>query len=84
MPSSANVVKEITRSERILLKNWMTRELRMNRAEYEDCGEINCTKLAEECALILDRDYLLDAEGVDGIWGLAAEVTERFERESND
>lgn len=33
-----------------LARKWMRGQLRHNRAEYDDCGEVNSTKLAEDCA----------------------------------
>lgn len=39
---------------------WMNAELKYRSSEYMDCGEVNCTLLAENCASALD---LCDDEG---------------------
>ena len=56
-------------------KNWMKNELQWNREEYIEWGEINTTKLAENCAnaLLLYLDDF-DATIPEEVFDLAVEV----------
>lgn len=57
-------------------KAWMSNQLINNWDEYDDCGEANCTKLAEACAEqfeVNDEDGPLD-DPQHPLWTWAIEV----------
>jgi hypothetical protein len=61
----------------------MLDELRYNFDEYDDYGDVNCTKLAED---ICDQEDLHDAEGnvPEELFDLAFEVSEQYKNEEDD
>ena len=61
-------------------KQWMRNELQWNSENYLEYGEINCTKLAEECAevLVLYGDDF-DATIPEEVFDLAVEVVVDFD-----
>lgn len=63
------------------VKNWMTRELQNNSSDYDDCGEVNCTRLAENAAQAMDLylddpDFTIPSE----VFDAAVMVAEKFEK----
>jgi len=59
---------------------WMKEELKFNAGIYLDCGEVNCTKLAENCAYELDLyvgdEYTIPEE----VFDLAVDTAEEWEK----
>lgn len=66
------------KQEKVSPRKWMQNELEWNLDVYLEYGEINCTKLAEECAEVLTLyadDF--DATIPEKIFDLAFEVAEK-------
>lgn len=69
------------KQDKVNPKRWMKDELRWNARDYSDCGEINTTKLAENCADCLNLYVDEASENYDipeEIFDLAFEVAEEF------
>ena len=62
-------------SEKTKVHKFMIKELRdySNQEFWNEYGEVNCTKLAEEAALVFDRLDWLDDE-THWVWELAVDV----------
>ena len=62
------------------VKKLMMAELQSNFHEYDDCGEVDCTGLAEHICL---AENLYDDEDniPEELFDLAFEVSEKFEKE---
>lgn len=61
-------------------RKWMRNQLRLNRNDYDDCGEINSTKLAENCANELNLCEGDEATIPEYVFDIAAELA--FKEES--
>lgn len=61
------------------IRNWMRRNVH----GFIECGEVQCTQLAEACADALDCDERLD-DPDDAIWDIAVQVAEEFENLSEE
>lgn len=62
------------------IRRWMRVELAAAPEDYEDCGEVNTTKLAEDCAEALDLagdDF--NATIPDEVFDIAFDVARRWE-----
>lgn len=57
------------------IRDWMRRELYVSAADYDDCGEINVTLLAENCAIDLGHEEWLD-DDLHEVWSIAVEMAE--------
>lgn len=60
-------------------KSWMNKALTYETNDYLDCGEVNCTKLAEDAAEALELYADEEATIPEEVFDLAAEVAEEFE-----
>jgi len=63
------------------IRDWMRKELSLNFEEYNDCGEINCTLLAENCCEELDGYEGEDYDIPEEFYDLAVEIAENFEED---
>lgn len=62
----------------------MIEELQMNFSEYDDCGEVNCTKLAENMAEAHDLyEDNVDYEIPEHVFEQAFIASERFLKDKN-
>ena len=69
---------ELSESKKTLITNWMIRELDDDYDSYDDCGEINTTLLAENCAQDLNL-YEEDDETIpEEVFEIAFEVSEEL------
>ena len=70
--------------QRTNIKNWMRGELAQFKNDYLNCGEINCTLLAENCADVLNL-YIGDEYTIpEEVFDLAVDVAEEFEKPNPD
>lgn len=58
------------------VKEWMEKEILYNRSDYDDCGECDCTLLAENAAQMFDLYEGDDCDIPDWIFELAVEINE--------
>src|SRR3990167_8360703 len=63
------------------IRDWMRKELSLNFEEYNDCGEIDCTLLAENCCEELDGYEGEDYDIPEEFYDLAVEIAENFEED---
>lgn len=71
------MMKDHEKSLKRRAENHMVQCLDIDYAMFSDCGEVNCTKLAEEAAKYLDHDEWLDEE-THWVWSLAVDVSENY------
>lgn len=70
---------ELNAEQLIKSRKWMINELKYNLSDYLDCGEIQCTKLTEDCANCFDLyDNDNDATIPDGLFEMAYKLAENF------
>lgn len=62
----------------VMAEDYMAQCLDTDWPIFSDCGEVNCTKLAEETAKHLDHDEWLD-DCTHWIWDLALEVADEYD-----
>lgn len=64
----------------IMTRKTATRWMKANVADYvDDCGEVNCTLLAESCCQYFDENHVggpLDDE-IHWVWDCAVDVAEK-------
>jgi len=71
------MMKDHEKSLKRRAKNHMVQCLDIDYAMFSDCGEVNCTKLAEEAAKYLDHDEWLD-NSMHWIWDVAVDVADEY------
>lgn len=62
-----------------MYSRWMQRKLNNERHLYDDCGEINCTKLAEDCANEFDYYEGDDYTIPEALFDLAVNISKPYE-----
>lgn len=71
------------RAIKIQALRWMKNTLRFDFESYDDCGEVNCTKLAEDCAEALNLyEDDVDFEIPEVVFDAAVDVSRSFEKKS--
>jgi hypothetical protein len=71
------MMRDQERSLKRRAENHMIQCLDLDYATFSDCGEVNCTKLAENAASYLDHDEWLDDE-THWIWDVAVDMAEEY------
>lgn len=81
---SGSIVSDALIDRKPVARKWMRDELLMCRDLYDDCGEINCTMLAENCADAFDIYVGPEEDIPEWVFDLSVDISAKFQNGDND